>query len=311
MTRNRPQILKRTLQLLLSQTRAPDCVLVVDNGPSKETESVVSAFSPTLVNYHAMRENVGPAGAAAYALDRLSQQGFEWIYWGDDDDPPASADTIERLIEIAANTGEDTGAVGAVGGMWDWATGEIRRVPDEALSGLISVDAISGNQHLILRAELVAKVGLPDSRLFFGLEELEYCLRIRAAGYRLLVDGDLMREYRARSGHLRRRRRRSIVPHCSYASIWRQYYSTRNYIFAMTRTFQHPELARRELFKAIGRTCFSWARGPKYGSAFTRLQIRGVVDGYLGRMGRTVIPTPKYGNGTATPGLFVSNRSVG
>ena len=177
--------------------------------------------------------------------------------------------------------------------MWDWATGEIRRVPDQALSGLISVDAISGNQHLILRAELVAKVGLPDSRLFFGLEELEYCLRIRAAGYRLLVDGDLMREYRARSGHLRRRRRRLIVPHCSYASIWRQDDSTRNYIFAMTRTFQHPELARRELFKAIGRTCFSWARGPRYGSAFTRLQIRGVVDGYLGRMGRTVIPTPK------------------
>lgn len=296
MTRNRPYVLKTTLQLLLSQTRPPDYVLVVDNGPSKETESVVSAFSPTLVTYHAMSENMGPAGAAAYAVNQLSRQGYEWIYWGDDDDPPTLPNTIERLIEIATKTGEDTGAVGAVGGMWDWVSGELRRVPDEALSGILSVDAISGNQHLILRGEMVAKVGLPNARLFFGLEELEYCLRIKAAGYRLLVDGDLMREYRSRSGGFSRIRRRSMLPRHSYASIWRQYYSTRNYIFSMTRTFRHPGLAQRELFKAIGRACFSWGRGLRYGSAFTRLQLRGVVDGYLGRMGRTVDPTPKYRN---------------
>jgi hypothetical protein len=139
----------------------------------------------------------------------------------------------------------------------------------------------------------VLKVGLPDPRLFFGFDDLEYCLRIRAAGYRLLVPGDLMRECRSVSGRLGPRPRRSILPRHSYNSIWRQYYSTRNYIFAMTTTFGHSDLARRELCRAIGRACLSWSRGLRYGSAFTALQLRGVVDGYLGHMGRTVVPAPK------------------
>jgi hypothetical protein len=197
-------------------------------------------------------------------------------------------------LDVAAKTGEDTGAVGVVGAMWDWSAGETRRLPDEALSGVISVDMIGGGQQFILRKEIVAKVGLPDSRFFFGLDDLEYCLRIRTAGYRLLVNGDVMRECRAKWGRLQRRRGRALLPRHSHDSIWRQYYSTRNYIFAMNRTFGHPELARRELFKAIARTCCSWGRGPRYGFAFTKLQLRGVVDGYLGHMGRTVIPTPKY-----------------
>lgn len=295
-TLNRPLELKRTLQILLSQTRPPDCVVVVDNAPSDETQSVVAGFSGMGVTYKAMSENVGPAGAAAYGLDRLSRQGYEWIYCGDDDDPPLSSDTIERLLDVAVNTGEDTGAVGAVGALWDWAAGETRRVPDKALSGIVSVDMIGGGQHFILRSEMVAKVGLPDARFFFGLDDLEYCLRIRAAGYRLLVDGELMREYRAKKGHLNWSPPRAKLPHHPYESIWRQYYSTRNYIFAMTQTLQHPRLGRRELYKALARTCCSWGRGPRYGFAFTKLQLRGVVDGYLGHMGRTVLPTPKYGN---------------
>ena len=124
----------------------------------------------------------------------------------------------------------------------------------------------------------------------FGFEEPEYCLRIRNAGYRFLVNGDLMRLYRTKAGRLNLKRRQSPIPHHTYQSIWRQYYSTRNYIFVMNKTFQRPNLARREALKAVGRTFFSWRRGPKYGFAFTNLQLRGVLDGYLSRMGRTVMP---------------------
>jgi glycosyltransferase involved in cell wall biosynthesis len=301
-TLNRPFRLRRTLEAMLSQTRPPDHVLVVDNGRSNETQKVVAAFPHTWITYHAMSENVGPAGAAAYSIDRLSRQAYDWIYWGDDDDPPSSSDTFERLLEVASSAGEDTGAVGAVGAMWDWSAGKTRRLPDEALSGVISVDTIGGGQQFILRKEMAANVGLPDARLFFGFEETEYCLRIRTAGYRLLVSGDLMRECRAHWGRLGSKGRRSIVPHHSYDAIWRQYYSTRNYIFAMTKTFGRPDLARNELYKAMGRACLSWARGPRYGSAFAALQLRGVVDGYLGHMGRTVIPTPKYTTDGMTPG---------
>lgn len=301
-TLDRPGLLTRTLELLQAQTRPPDHVLVVDNGSSSETRRVVSAFPATWIAYQDMGENLGPAGAAAYAVDRLSGQRYDWIYWGDDDDPPPSSDTIERLLKIAATTGSDTGAVGAVGAMWDWARGQIRRVPDEALTGVISVDMVGGGQQLILRREIVTNVGLPDSRLFFGFEELEYCLRIRIAGYRLLVSGDLMRECRAMHGHLDWTPPRPLCPQYPYDTIWRRYYATRNYIFLMNRTFRRPDLARSEMFKAVARACLSWERGLRFGSAFTTLQLRAIVDGYLGHMGRTVMPKPKHLNDHVSSG---------
>ncbi len=301
MTRHRPLILKRTLELLLDQTCAPDHVLVVDNGPSSETERVVSSFSSTRVTYQAMNDNLGPAGAAAYALDRLGRQDYDWIYWGDDDDPPASPDTIERLMKVAISAGADTGAVGAVGAMWDWKRGELHRLPDKALTGVVSVDMIAGNSHFILRREIIAHVGVPDARLFFGLEELEYCLRIRTAGYRLLVPGDLMKEHRARAGHLHWTPARPFIPTNSPDTLWRRFYSTRNYIYAMNTTFRRPDLARRESFKVLVKACLSWSRGPRYGASYTALQLRAIVDAYLGHMGRTIVPVPKYdGAGAAS-----------
>jgi hypothetical protein len=61
----------------------------------------------------------------------------------------------------------------------------------------------------------------------------------------------------------------------------------------MRRTFMRPDLARKETVKAIVRTIFSWFRGVRYGAAFSRLQLRAVLDGYRDRMGRTVLAQPK------------------
>lgn len=292
-TFNRPRILQSTLQAILAQTHPPDMVLIVDNGSLAETEQIARGFSDRQVIFHPMGDNLGPAGAIAHALQWLVEAGCDWIFCGDDDDPPRYADEIERLLKIAAHSG-DVGGVGAFGSLWDWRAGKLKRLPDEALNGVAEVDVIVGNGHPVLNSQAIKRVGLPDRHFFFGLDDWEYCLRFRAAGYRLLVDGHLMHRYRARAGRLDLQRRQSFVPRHSYHTIWRQYYSTRNYIFAMNKTFQRPNLARREAVKALGRAFFSWGRGLRYGAAFTSLQLQGVLDGYLGRMGRTVLPQPKY-----------------
>jgi GT2 family glycosyltransferase len=291
-TMNRPQVLKETLHALQSQTRSLDHVLIVDNANSIDTRDVVASFPASWISYHGMKENAGPAGASAFALERLSAAGYDWIWWGDDDNPPGTADTIERLLAVAARAPKDVGAVGAVGAVWDWRRGQMFRLPDEALKGTVDVDIVAGNQQLILRREAVTSVGLPDARLFFGFEEPEYCLRIRRAGYRVLVDGDMMRECRVRWGRLDWTRSQTSAE-VSHHTIWRRYYSTRNYIYAM-RNFERPDLARHEMLKSVGRAVLSWRRGLKFGCAFTLLQLRGVIDGYRGHMGRTVVPTPKY-----------------
>jgi hypothetical protein len=61
----------------------------------------------------------------------------------------------------------------------------------------------------------------------------------------------------------------------------------------MRRTFARPDLARREAARALARSLTAWGRGPGYGLRFGALQLRGVVDGYRGRLGRTVPPQPK------------------
>lgn len=286
MTFNRPTVLPDTLNKLLDQTHPPDCIAVIDNGNDTATRQVVADLKRPEIHYHPMPENLGPAGAAAFGLQWLVEQGFEWLYWGDDDDPPPTPTTLEQLLALRDEEG--IAATGLSGTLFDWKTGKVQRRQDHELKGILEVDIISGGQQWILHRCVVEQVGLPDARLFFGAEEMEYSLRIRRAGFRMLVDGKLHLEGRQRANRLNFQRPGVMS---SRRPIWRQYYSTRNYIFMMQNTFGRPDLARREAGKAVGRAALSWQHGPAYGLKFSRFQLRGIQDGYLNRMGRTVLPS--------------------
>lgn len=292
-TYRRPTILKETIRQILDQSWPPDVLLIIDNAADYETRGVVDHFSDGRLVYEAPASNLGSAGGTEYGVRWLYERGHDLIYCGDDDDPPRTTDTFRRIVELTASGSEPKGA-GAVGSLWDWNTGELRRLPDEMLSGVLEVDMIGGNQHLIIPREIVEFVGPPNGRLFFGYPDLEFSLRIRMAGFSLYVDGDLMREYRRQAGRLNLQRRRSLVPRRSYDNIWRNYYTTRNYLYMMHHTFRRPDLVRRELAKISLRTLAAWVRGPRYGARFLRFQIMGIVDGYRGRLGPRVEPTLKY-----------------
>lgn len=300
-TFNRPHILKQTIDCLLQQSRPPDFILVVDNGQAQETVKVLRQFPAARIGHHPLGDNLGPAAAEAFGLQWLSEQGYDWLYWVDDDNPPQTPDTLERLLHLAARVEPqaDVAGLAAVGQSFDWVRGEIRRLPDDRLTGPVEVDVIGGNCQFILRRAAVQVVGLPDRRLFIDFEDTEYCLRLRQAGYRLLVDGELMWTYRHKAGRLNLKPARLPLQRRHYAreqyqNLWRRYYSTRNYIFVMRRTFQRPDLARREALKALGRAGLAWRRGPRYGLAYSRLQLQAILDGYRDRLGRTVLPQPKH-----------------
>lgn len=291
-TYNRPLILRQSLKLYFEQTRPPDVILVVDNGDPAGTKAVIKDFPKEKVIHEITGSNLGSAGGFAYGVKWLYERRYDWIYCGDDDNPPITSDTLERLLKLGSIS-DDVAAVGTVGALWDWKKGEARRLPDEMLKDILSVDFIGQGHNFTLNRKVVESVGLPNGNLFFGYPDLEYCLRIRRTRQRLLVDGNLMHEHRSRAGRLNLELKQSLLPSRSYDSIWRNYYTTRSYIFMMTQIFQRSDLARRETLKAMGRILMSWKRGIKYGAAFTGYQLRGVVDGYLGRMGRTVSPKPK------------------
>ncbi len=287
-TFNRPQILSQTLTRLLTQTCSPEKILVLDNGRSNETRKTVEPFFSQNVSYRAMGDNLGPAGAGTYGLSKLCEEGYDLIYWGDDDDPPKTDDTLERLIALMnSKSKEKIAGTGAFGSRWDWQKGRFMRLRDEELRGPVEVDFIPGNGQLILRGDAIRDVGVTNPLLFFGLDDLEHCLRFKTSGYSFFVDGDLMRRYRELMGRLNLKKKKNIVP---VNKALRRYYSTRNYIFMMRKIFQRPDLARREVVRACYRAFASWFNGISAGFYYSRWQVRGIVDGYFSHLGRKNVP---------------------
>jgi GT2 family glycosyltransferase len=295
-TFNRPQALGRSIEALLAQSRLPDALLVVDNGSGPDAARVVERFADPRIVYFPTGENLGSAGGVATGMEQLYQRGYDWIHSVDDDNPPKTADTIERLCALIERNDDGTlGAVAAVGTRWDWRRGVYSRLPDHALEGDVAIDTIGGNSQLTVHRRVIEAIGTPEKAFFFGFYDPLYCLRMQQAGFRLMVDGSLMHQYRSMAGRLNLERRQARVPADPYDSLWRRYYVTRNYIFRMTRTFGRRDLARRQAARVLAGSATAWLRGPRYGARFTTMAVRGVVDGYRGRLGRTIEPTAKRG----------------
>jgi len=287
MTYRRPEILGGTLSKIFEQTRPPERLLVVDNGACDRTRALVEGADDPRLVYRRMPDNLGPAGAAAFGLETLTEQGFEWMYWAGDDGPPAPSELLERLLELAGEAPGQLGAVAGGGVDWDWSRGRMVRIPSSRLRGAVAVDAVPGGSVLLVHRRTVERAGLPDVRLFWGFEDIEYCLRMRRAGLRLLASGEVMRERRERADRLDLAYRRSPVPREPIDRLARSYYTTRNLIFVMRRTFGRPDLARRRALKGLVRCVAAWARGPRFGRAFATMELTAIRDGYRGRMGRT------------------------
>ena len=125
----------------------------------------------------------------------------DWVVSLDDDDPPPWPDVLARLVDLGGRlraTEPRLGAVGMVGGRFSLAHARSVRVPDDELDGAVPVDWIAGNQFPVYSVAALRAVGVFDERLFFGFEELDYGLRLGAAGWSVRVDGSLWRRARTR-----------------------------------------------------------------------------------------------------------------
>jgi glycosyltransferase involved in cell wall biosynthesis len=296
-THERPHVLRRTIEAIDEQSIRPEVLWVVDNSSGQATRDLVAELGRQDVRYWPMGHNAGPAGAAARGLQLLREEGYDWAYWVDDDDPPPFPDTLARLLAlIEAHKEERLGGVAAVGQRFSWSSGVVERLADEDLTeGPREVDVIGGGQQFIVSVEAAHAVGYPCADLFFGCEELEFCLRLRMAGWRLMIDAALMRELRQRTGRTGFVRRRRVVPVLLPHAHWREYYVNRNYIHAMRTTFRRPDLARRWALRGAIKTAASWLKGAQYGASYTQMALRGIWDGYRGRLGLTVPPQAKPG----------------
>ena len=293
-TYRRPRQLQRTLDLLARQTRPLDRLVVVDNSPTPGTERAVAAYGEAglIAEYVPSPDNGGPAGGIARGMARalVHAADHDWIVTLDDDDPPQSETVLADLEAFAhdmLSRDPRTGMVGLVGARFDWRRGRLVRLPDRALTGPVSVDYIGGNHFPFIRAEVLREIGPFRSDLFFGLDDLEFGLRMRRKRYSIFADGSGWLRRRADGGRLGLEVRPSTV---AGDPGWRRYYSLRNAIWILRSHRRTATATRVTLVHGVAKPVANLVRDPAAAAALLRLNLAACRDAWAGRMGRTIDP---------------------
>ncbi len=281
-TFNRAEILMDTIHKILTQTLPPEKVLVIDNGSTDETKKKLDELYPQ-VEYFRMGYNAGPAGGDKVGLEMLAKEGYRWIFWGDDNDPPPTSDTCEKLVTLAESYGDNCGQVGMVGSRFNKYTGLLERITTEELRNnqpFIEVDTIGGGQCKIVNGKSILKGIVTEEKLFFGFEDLDFDLSQKEAGYKLLVHSGLFLGCRERWNRFEVDR--PVARKKDEGVLWRDYYSIRNALFIMKK-HKLPFAWLSFLAVSVGKSLLSYKHGLRYGSLVTRNTCKAVRDYSLSR----------------------------
>jgi GT2 family glycosyltransferase len=292
-TFSRPDELRRTLAKL--STFALASITVVDNAPSEASRDAATnreTTSAAQLTHLPQAQNTGPAGGLAagfaHVLERCRDE--DWLLVVNDDGVPGTPESLRALQQFGTwleARGAPVGAVGLSGARFDRRRGVLERPHDCELAGPLTVDYVAGNQLLMVKAAAARRSGAFDAGLFFGFEELDYCLRLQAAGFGIYVDGPLLRQTRQKH----ERYGDSVGPVDRPVSAWRRYYSVRNHI-VVTRRYCTSRVAGFVTLAEIATRPLRDARSHRAdrGALFTA-GVRGAVDAWRDRLGERVQPS--------------------
>lgn len=186
-TRHRRGPLADSLKLVAAQTRAPDHLVVVDNGPDESAEDVVAACAVPST-YLPSQRNLGGAGGFALGMLYALSLGAEWVWCADDDGRPADETVLATLLDEAENRqlaaispmvadieAPDTLAFPLRRGLtWKRKTVDLGT---DFLPGIASL--FNG---ALFRSSTLDVIGVPDYRLFFRGDEVEIHRRLVRSG---------------------------------------------------------------------------------------------------------------------------------
>jgi GT2 family glycosyltransferase len=297
-TYRRPRDLEIMLARLREQERLLDTLTVVDNDPAESGRAAAesgAAANGVRARYLPAGDNVGPAGGIAIGMRHVLTFAADddWIVLLDDDDPPRTPDMFAALEELGTRLRREdrtVAAVGLAGTRFDLARGRVMRIQDDQLTGPVPSSCVGGNQLPFYSVHAIRAVGVFDERLFFGFDDLEYGLRLRAAGFSVYAHGRLWHREREFGGRLGIQ---TPPGRMLAAASWRRYYSLRNLIYILRRHGRHLAALRVAVGRGFGKPVYNLPKDPALALQHLRLNSRAVLDAYTGRMGRTLEPTSK------------------
>lgn len=192
-TYNRLSLLKEAIDCVCKQTIPFEKIIIVNNCSTDGTTEYLSEFSLNqcflIVN---MPENVGGAGGFAKGIEIAQQQMLDWVLIIDDD-AMIARDYMEKIIEFAEQHKNVNACSGIVKTNGSITTIHRRRLTNKLLFLESDVPIEEYNSEffncdlatfcgLVIKGEVIRKIGIPTKEYFIWYDDTEYCLRLKEYG---------------------------------------------------------------------------------------------------------------------------------
>jgi GT2 family glycosyltransferase len=279
-----------TLQCLASleqNSYTPHQIILLDNASNDGSVEAVRASFPK-VQIIQLTENLGYAGNNNVGIDAAISQGADWVFVLNEDTILAP-ECISQLVacgESDAKIGvvgplvfhyDEPGVIQSAGGKMDatfrgWHIGE-NEVDQGQFKEPCEVDWISGCG-ILVRGAVINQVGTIDARFFYYVEEFEWCVRAKEAGWKIINAPG------AKMWHKGVQRNYQPKPSVTY-------YATRNRLLVLAKHHASAGVWIRTWFQ-MARTLISWSIRPKWRSKREHRDAmwKGVVDFLNKRWGK-------------------------
>lgn len=195
-THKRVDLLRASLDVVANQTRPVEWVIVVDNGCEDAVRDLLNDVAGDRGVYLPSATNLGGAGGFAYGFLHALALGAEAVWCADDDGRPEGTEVLATLMDCATRHGLDE--VSPVvcnlaepdklafplrrGIEWRRHRSELfdPQRPVEEQDFLPNIASLFNGA--LISADAMARIGVPDYRLFIRGDEVEYHRRLSRSG---------------------------------------------------------------------------------------------------------------------------------
>lgn len=284
-----PEQLAAQFERLLSQVAT---IVWVDNGSPVSLRQLQSRWPTHRLHAIWLDGNLGIGAAQNRGISWALEHGASHVLLMDDDSLPAT-DMVQRLLE-ALDAHPQAAAVGpchfdprrglARTPFRRFQRGRLRTLECSDVQRVWEVDDLIASGCLI-PAPVLRTVGLMREDFFIDWVDIEWCLRARALGYRVLGSCAALLEHT-----LGDRVIRVLGKEISLHAPWRHYYQARNLVLVL-RSCRMGRMAKIHMalrqFKRF--LVFSTLVPGRW--AYFRMWVKGGIHGWQGCTGPLVLPS--------------------
>ncbi len=292
-TYNRLELLKECMEHCLNQTIPFEKIIIIDNCSTDGTREYLAQYEgDKTVSVYTQSENLGGAGGFKKGLAKAQHMELDWVLLIDDD---AMIDKdylyqCDRVIRKRPNVVACSGTV--------YTDGKIqcnhrrvlaspllhleRNVPLSAYNRTCFRYDLATFCGLMIRQDIICKIGLPKAEYFIWYDDTEYSMRLQKYGGILNINA-------AKLNH------KTVLPKGEQKGFfarmnWRTYYGHRNRLDAV-RCHCRPVttvviLVEFAVFLLCGMLMQLVPSKRAQGRYIVKMLWRAMRDGYAGRLGK-------------------------